>query len=400
MQELGSMNVPARAGAVVGLSQYARSADLAVSEHTTTLLVTQLATESDPRVLRVLLSEIVALGKSTLPLLTQFNRSSKAKLVTAVQDAMISCLPSLTVYKNDENGTRWHSLQHDVEKIYVSVIREPLFGGIDEDLLTKQEQEILATLWPSILERASMTEKTEVRQLFYEAVAGPDDVFGRLNPSVRDNPNTAVTNNVELSKADAAGIESEARSTFITSLALTRIIERIIEAEKILPKNIDLTGTMLFALDLPMKANLREVSFSDSFLSGDVSHANLSGAHFVGAQINHLNMKSANLSDADLSFAVLPDEDYREGTNLKGANWWAAHQFNRVTSVTYVLRSGKIVDTPTPTWNCPAPEFHTVWKAGDQENGTFRISECPDNDPVAQTRLRLEAAFPKISKQK
>jgi hypothetical protein len=57
LKDLGSAtNVPARAGAVVGLTRFAASGDTDRSQQTVTILVTQLSEETDPRVLRTLRS--------------------------------------------------------------------------------------------------------------------------------------------------------------------------------------------------------------------------------------------------------------------------------------------------------------------------------------------------------
>jgi hypothetical protein len=106
LQDLGSPNVPARAGAVVGLSPFAVGSDPDRSAQTITILVTQLTTETDPKVLRILLHAIVYIGTPAIKEVSRVNKAATVSLINEVQRMVISKMPSIQELSKIGDGSR------------------------------------------------------------------------------------------------------------------------------------------------------------------------------------------------------------------------------------------------------------------------------------------------------
>jgi hypothetical protein len=176
LQNLGSTNVPARAGAVVGLTKFAIE-DPDRSAQTITILVTQLGFEEDTRVLRVLIPGIVSIGQTALDEVVRANRSGYKKYVSTVQSFVTAKINPLKYYSELPNGKRGKAVKSDASAVFEDA--EEIIGAkLDVDLLTSSEEDITNNQY-----RFSRTPQMDLRDaplniLLYRIAAGQDRTFG------------------------------------------------------------------------------------------------------------------------------------------------------------------------------------------------------------------------------
>jgi uncharacterized protein YjbI with pentapeptide repeats len=331
VQDLGSGNAPARAGAVVGLVKFARS-DPARSAQTTILLVTQLTMESDSRVLRVMVPSIASIGEAALPEVILENRSASLLWTRSIRRYMMLSMPTLEAFVSIPLRERLDDFVATADNRYAA-LAEPLSGYLDDGLLDDTEQEALQALdgvgITSLGEGALSDAQNKLLHELRLLAEGSDRTFGALDTRFSEIPR-------RLSAFQRAGRERErtkratdalhaARSIFVTSVVLERLLRSVTPRT-----DMDLRNIVLMSATFDGRS-FSGTNFAGAFLAGSARGANLSGADLSASRVL-LNLEDADLSYASVDGAVLPDvayangwhETYLRSANLTGISWWDA----------------------------------------------------------------------------
>jgi hypothetical protein len=217
LENLGSTNVPARAGAVVGLVKFAVE-DNDRSTQTITILVTQLAFEEDTRVLRVLIPGIVSIGQPALDEVLRTNRTAHKKYVNNVRALVAKNIGTLKHYSELANGKRGKAVQTDAFEVF-SGIEEAISAKLDIDLLSNSEE--------ATFQKNNFYFRTEkpLNQLLFRIAAGEDETFGLMSTfflGVRTDQDTNIDQDKR--KKLIGQIAEEALTLFNSSIVLDRLI--------------------------------------------------------------------------------------------------------------------------------------------------------------------------------
>ncbi|MFT4510225.1 hypothetical protein [Caballeronia sp. 15711] len=138
LKDLGSENVPARAGAVVGLTNFALQDDER-SKQTVVILVTQLTIEHDKRVIEPLISEITSLGLVALDGVIRENRNAFEEYKKLSNMLAASALKPIFIYRKYQPGSRGQELKGDAYEGFIQIQKSQINQEIDLDLLNALE---------------------------------------------------------------------------------------------------------------------------------------------------------------------------------------------------------------------------------------------------------------------
>ncbi|HTD38825.1 MAG TPA: hypothetical protein VK669_15045 [Candidatus Limnocylindrales bacterium] len=331
VQQLGSMSAPARAGAVVGLSNFVKGSEYA--PQTTTILITQLAAEDDPRVLRVLIPSIASIGPPALAQVVRENRKATFDFVRASRRYVAVGMPRPEHFRSVPLRRRLDVARLIAYERY-SELDEDLQSVVDPTLATRWE---VAELQDAVIrlhiltsyDTARTADENAFSRAFRFIAAGEDGTFDWLSMAFESKPpwTTGPQQSFGTTQHIKADAMKSARSLFVTSL----VIERVLAGRSEPFGYLDWRGVALLA------ANLDGVSFadadlSDAFIEGTARDADFTGATLSRARL-HLDLRRSKLAYTALDYATLPD--ISDGSNsdlaaadLTGANWWDASGFN------------------------------------------------------------------------
>lgn len=407
MKDLGSKNVSARAGAVIGLTKVAVT-DEDRSKQTVTILVTQLTSETDSRVLGILIPSVESLGPLVLDDLTRANRNAYQKFRIKVFDFLTLNLRHFNEYENIKPELRAGTLLDEGSNAYQKIL--PLItGALDTDLLSPSEKAMLMNTFgvPDFRFDSELVARAEwlsCKPLYLKAVIDP------VRPSSTISEADLNERNIVLKE-----IGNYARSLYVTSIVLGRLIASFSPSA-----NTNLSSVAIYFAELNHHAILEGLNLQGAYIAGDLSDANLAGAKLSGANLQYAKIDNANLSYATLNDTMLPTlVQSPKFPNLTGADWWNAAAIKAdnstpdllqiVTSVTIVTRMEikahqKSVSIRESS-NCRAATFTAAeiginTAAANTELSDFTISLCQQYGDLLRIRKDLERNFPRIENER
>jgi Pentapeptide repeats (8 copies) len=322
VQDLGSPNPAARAGAIVGLADFAKSGQPHASQ-TTTMLVTQLETESDSRVLRVLVPAVASIGTPTLAQVVRENRTASLHFRRAAHAYVKLLMPSVDVLRPYPLRSRIAIIQLATYRSY-STLDDSLQDALDTNLMTGGEQTALEATalrlrFVTALNPNRSQAENDLSRFLRFIAAGNDETYGYIDSLFDVSPVASGGREraVAIARARADATRS-GRSLFVSSL----VIERLVLAKGTPLAEADWQGVVLPAIYLD-GLSLRDAKLNNSFLGGSARDADFSGADLSGATLS-LDLHRANLSYATLDDAEVSDfaDAYVRSANYTGANWW------------------------------------------------------------------------------
>jgi hypothetical protein len=421
-EELGSTNATTRAAAIVGLEKFSSGNDDRALQ-TTTILATQVVSEKDPGVLRVLIPALISAASPAMDEIVQVNRGARERFVAAVRSRVISSLRPISDYAFITSGRRGYSFVADADDKYSSLI-SPIIGQFDPNLMSTGDRAALTGL-DYVTDSETLKQKME--NAYYWLAAGQDGSFGLSLP---------VGTNYH---GDDEDISTSARQIFVTNIVINGLVKRL--SGKL--KTVDLRKVALpFAnfQDLDMSG----VNMEESFISGDAKKSKFTGANFNKSDVRLLMFNDADLSFVSLTNAALPStiisnprsftkimakpqynvsvkEGNLEKSNFKhadltGANWWDARLLgghgSAVGMLLHVERDSHLnrlfwyYTCPIPISEsdeviklaaAPAePDYRVMnnWKRID-----FSLSVCPPGSILNSDRDSYERAFGRESNE-
>lgn len=416
LQNLGSANVPARAGAVVGLTHFATE-DPDRSRQTITILVTQLTSETDSRVLRILIPALVSIGQPALDETVRAHRDAYQKYEQGVRRFVASNLPPLSEYGEKANGSRGALMRYDAELAYEKLYQH-ISTGIDTDLLTRSEA---ATVSIGVHWHGA-----KLLEPFYRVSAGADEPFGLAGQTFyyfQTGPfDESKETKYEKFLKDAP---TYARNLYVTSLVVGRMIDAL--SGQLNGRDLS-TVAVLFA-DLRGKS-LAGADLRGAFLEGDATGADFTGALLQGANLSNMTFASTNLSFTSLDGATMPNtpygpvgsrdwkhNSYLGNSDFVGANWWDSANMPASRNIygAYPHIVGifvEVLNGPegkatglSALSDCADDEFSTkpgkpVKPTNHRARATqvsmrFTIIFCPPREQLEEESLIFEDAFPR-----
>jgi len=305
LTNLGSSNVSTRAGAVVGLVRSAVE-DRDRSNQTITILVTQLGSEEDARVLQILIPGIVSIGRPALNEVVRANRIARKKYVRDVQALVAGAVKPPEYYTKLPNGQRGSTLVADARRAFLAA-SENVTAKLNTDLLDDGEDKAIATV---ARELNGIGEY--LPSILMDIAYGDELNFGLMQVLRYRLPST---------KRDDAALTKEALTLFNTSIALGRLIRTLSGSLK----NEHLEDTAILVVNF-RDVSLEGAHLQGAFIAGDATGSNMTGANLRNARVAELVLEEANLSFADLAGALIsPSVVHRHhyaSIKLTGANWW------------------------------------------------------------------------------
>ena len=407
LQNLGSTNAPARAGAVVGLTRFAIE-DRERSRQTVTILITQLTSESDSRVLRLLIPALVSIGPPALDEVLRANRAAYQKYRREVQRFIASSLHPLSLYAKKTNGRRGEAMRSDASSNFY-IVASVISPAIDTDLLTDAEAE------SEVLGEPHHFDKLDP---FYRVAAGADNNFGLAESLLEWVPARAE---IDGDKEWFSNFLEEgpiyARNLYVTSL----VVGRMISALSGRLNGQDLRSVAVLFADFNGKS-LAGAHLEWAFISGNANRADFTGASLGSSNLSGMNFATTNLSFTSLGGATLPRTlsakfwkiNYLGNSNLTGADWWnsANVRYDSTAGVTVLLDSTGA--SKEADFTCPLDEarpFTRFDKQGKEITARvndvrdkrieFSVNFCPQTEEPQAEASNFEAAFPRrLNEQK
>lgn len=380
LTNLGSTNVVSRAGAVVGLTPYAVP-DSEQSAQTITILVTQLAQESDPTVLRVLMPALVSIGEPALDDVVRANRTAYSDYLTTARAVVIAGMRPFDYYATLPNGSRGQAILDDAALSFTAQIGSLLPPALNARLLLTTNENSIIGVSPEFA--------------LLQAAAGNDGTFGLAINSFDALPRLEQPTPANLDVMVRRTLD-QARSVFNTGTVLGRLIAAH-SNELIKP---DLTLVALLSADL-RSVSLRGAYFFHSFIAANATAADFTGATFELANLSDTTLAYSNMSYTSLVGALLPTNRDLYNTKWTGADWWDVPAEGFGFIFRGVSGRGYIVEDSIP---CPTNEMSedTLVKPFDliqtELHGTrFSIVYCglPDANKAG-----FEEAFPRAENEK
>jgi hypothetical protein len=184
MTRLGSPNIPARAGAVVGLTKFAVD-DTDRSAQTITILATQLAAEEDARVLRLLIRSIVSIGQPALDEIVRVNRAAYRNYVRDMRTLIGTHLNTVKYYSELPNGERGPALVKTAAMVFHEA-EDTITAKLSPDLLNNDEERTITSLaGPNLIH-----VEPPLHEVLFRVAARNDESFGMMDDlflSIKDD---------------------------------------------------------------------------------------------------------------------------------------------------------------------------------------------------------------------
>jgi hypothetical protein len=397
LRDLGSTNVSARAGAVIGLTNFAIN-DKDKSKQTVTILVTQLTSEKDSRVLGVLIPSVASLGSVALDDVVRANRDAYQKFRAGVFNFLALNLQPFNKYENIPTAVRAERLSQEGYDAFQKIL-PAITSSLDTDLLTQSEKQILMDTFHQYDFRfgsklVAHAEWVSCQHLYLKAIV---DASSQKSTSTEDRRKES---NMFIEE-----VGGYARGLYTTSITLGRLIGSYGS-----PAETDLDSVAVYFADFkhPMlsRLNLRGAYIAGKLGDADLTGADLSGANLQYAQFGKTNLSYATLDDTNfptVTKGMLKDSDFT------GADWWnaaAVKADNSAELKQIVIRlniKGSVEQaTVEERSNCPSDEsrspISTVQnQIADSEQSEYTISLCPQS--LLDTRKSFEQKFPRSANE-
>ncbi|AET88026.1 hypothetical protein BYI23_A001880 [Burkholderia sp. YI23] len=384
LHDLGSDSAPARAGGVIGLTRFAQK-DKERAEQTIAILVTQLSSERDTRVIRVLVPSIVSLGTSALGSIARLNRDAYLQYRNDLADYVSRRLHPVSTYTANPIGERGRSLQEDAREI---------FRQFAQVILTEFHYQLLS----------EFGTVSGWFQSFWAMSAGNNAIFG-VAAGIG-----GLTRPTQLLPAidEARRLTEDARVLLVSSLVLSRIVS----SQSSLAESPLYSNALLFVNW--SNHRIQGLRANASFIAGNANNADLTGADFTDSNLSRLRLTGANLSFTEFENAVLPRATYKSEilsadmnlANLSGADWWRSFLMMPVESnrgelyfdqnmALRVLKTEPtagqkdLITDQYPLWDCPTDERKI------KEDELAILSFCPPQSEIDNASKTLESEFPR-----
>jgi hypothetical protein len=379
---LGSSNVPARAGAVVGLTRFARS-DPDRGTQTITILVTQLTDEKDSRVLRILVPSVLSLGGRAFGEIVQLNRTSLSAFVESSQAFVRLSMPGLDHFFAVPERTRGVEMKRAMDDGF-DALKGPITADIDADFPTNKELNLSFERSPTFSRR-----REQIAKVLQDVAAGLDGTFGLLDQllplqSKWEAGKRLYESPEELKRQKEEAIKTavkSARELYLSSIILSRMLRGM----QTVPNNLDDLGLIVADFN---NMSFPNIDLSDTFIAGEANFANFSEANLAYANLDDLDVWNANFKFASLHKAALPSVSLGQDSSvttadLTGADWWDSERPGRPmgASVEFVFKGNKIVETSRVS-TCPYAEAgqSIAENQTSVDDQTLSISFCPLTD--------------------
>jgi len=407
LKDLGSDNLPARTGAIIGLARFADESSSLRSDQTIRILITTLLTETDSMVLNAAVDAVPTLNHAVVNELAKANREAAWRFLTKSTEAISAQMNPLDHYVSLPHGKRGSQIQDDASSAYDRAFKSAA-SSIDTSYLTPEESMAMSSMYGS----SCGCSGGPFHERLKEFAAGINSDFQLSRNLFRDLGG-------ETDPSAEEEIKASMRALLATSVALSRAIK--LNSGNLAEYN--LASIVLLAGDLN-GVSFEGTDLRQAYIAGTADSVDFSEANLGEARLGNLRTQRANFSFASLSGMQFP---YRRGwgwadTNeyysldFTGANWWDSIEvtqsqegyYGTTQAVTVAKPNGETgsgLPSASAESGCPNPERDVRFTAvvpngvdGEYEERTFDgllISFCPGGDVLSNREESLQGIFPR-----
>ena len=407
LENLGSNNLPARTGAIIGLARFADESNSLRSDQTIRILITTLLTETDSMVLNAAVDAVPTLNRAVVNELAKANREAAWRFLTRSIEAVSAQMNSLDHYTSLPHGERGSQIQDDAESAYDRAFKSAA-RSIDTSYLTPEESMAMSSMYGS----GCGCSGGPFHERLKEFAAGINSDFQLSRNLFRD-----------LGGKTSDSTEEEIKASMRALLATTIALSRAIKLNSGNFAEFNLAGIVLLAGDLN-GVSFEGTDLRQAYIAGTADNVYFSEANLDEARLGNLRTTRANFSFASLSGMEFP---HRRGWSVgetneyymfdfTGANWWDSIEVTQSQEGSYwstqavtIARPNGETDSGMPSATaesgCPNPERDVRFTGivpngieGEYEERTFDgllISFCPGGDVLSEQEASIQELFPR-----